>query len=161
MRNLFCPVCRAKNNEEYRAVLKRRRWGYLFCVLAGAVTMGITLLLYYCFSVELSEYRLGYLLGLSVGLALGGLVGLLRISARLKDEEKLKELRLRETDERELEVTSLALRATARLLLLVLYILLFVGGIIENEGLLYACFGLIALFLLGYALFRRYYESKL
>ena len=40
---------------------------------------------------------------------IGGLVGILKICRHLKDEEKLKELRLKETDERELEMGSLAL----------------------------------------------------
>lgn len=161
MKGLFCSRCRAKNNEEYRAVLKKRQVRFCLCILVSVALMGLVLFLCLCTQTGFTEYRLGYLLGLGGGLALGGVIGLVRIRRTLADEEKLKEARLKETDERELEVDSLALLATGKILLLVLYVLLFVAGLIENEGLLVVCMGLIAVFLLGYAAFRKYYGAKL
>lgn len=161
MRSLLCPACRAKNNEEYRAVLKKRQVNFYLFIAAGIATEGLSLFLHFCTSTVFSDYQMGYLLGMGAGLVLGGCVGLVRIRRRMRDEQKLKEFRLKETDERELEVDSLALRATARFLLAALYVLLIAAGIFERDELMYACFGLIAIFLLGYAAFQKYYETKI
>lgn len=161
MQSWFCFRCKAKNNEEYRAVLKKRQVIFYLFILAGLATEGLVLFLNFCTRMTFTEYRLGYLLGLGAGLIFGGVVGLVRIRRKMVSEEKLKEFRLKETDERELEVESLALRATAKLLLVVLYVLLIAAGVFEREELMYVCFGLIALFLLCYAVFRKYYGTKI
>ena len=161
MKDLFCPVCKAKNNEEYRAVLKKRQVALGLFILAGLATDGLVLFLYFFARIHIGEYQMGYLLGVGAGLMLGGVVGVMRIRRRMADEEKLKEFRLKETDERELEVDSLALRATAKTLLVALYIILIVAGVFGREELVHVCFGLVALFLLGYAAFRKYYGTKI
>lgn len=160
MRSLFSPVCRARNNEEYRKVLKERRFRFFLFVLAGLATEAVALYVHFCTEIGISEYHLGFLLGLGAGLVIGGAAGILKIRRRLRDEEKLKELRLRETDERELGLDSLALRGTARILLGVMYVLLVLGGILANDMLLWLSWGLIIIFLLSFALLRKYYESK-
>ena len=161
MKDLFCPVCKAKNNEEYRAVLKKRQVALGLFILAGLATDGLVLFLYFFTRIHIGEYQMGYLLGVGAGLMLGGVVGVVRIRRRMADEEKLKEFRLKETDERELEVDSLALRATAKTLLVALYIILIVAGVFGREELVHVCFGLVALFLLGYVAFRKYYGTKI
>lgn len=161
MRSLFCPMCKAKNNEEYREILKKRRYRFFLFILAGLATEAVVLYVHFCTGIKISDYHLGFLLGLGGGMALGGVVGILKLRRHLKDEGKLKELRLKETDERELELDSLALRGTARILLAALYVLLVVGGILANDLLLWISWGLILLYLLSFALFRKYYESKL
>ena len=161
MRGLFCPMCKARNNEEYRAVLKKCRIKMCLCILAGMATVGISLFVHFCTRIELSDYRLGFLLGMGSGLALGGAVGLWKIRRRLADEEKLKECRLKETDERELEVASLALRGAARLVLGALYVLLVLGGLFKNDELMWVCWGLIGIFLLSNIVLRKYYETKI
>ena len=159
MKDLFCPVCKAKNNEEYRAVLKKRLAALGLVVLAGLATEGLILFLYFFTRIHIGEYQMGYLLGVGAGLMLGGVIGVVRIRRRMADEEKLKEFRLKETDERELEVDSLALRATAKTLLIALYVILIVAGVFNRQELVHVCFGLVALFLLGYAAFRKYYGT--
>ena len=161
MKGLFCSVCKAKNNEEYRAVLKKRQVALGLFILAGLATEGLILFLYFIARIRIGEYQMGYLLGLGAGLMLGGVVGVVRIHRRMADEEKLKEFRLKETDERELEVDSLALRATAKTLLIALYVILIIAGVFDREELVHVCLGLVAFFLLGYAAFRKYYGTKI
>lgn len=161
MQSLFSPRCKAKNNDEYRAVLKKRQVIFYLFVLVGLATEGLVLFLIFCTQMAFSEYQLGYLTGLGAGLIFAGVFWLVRIRRRMANEEKLKEFRLRETDERELEVDSLALRATAKLLLVVLYVLLIVAGVFEKEELMQVCFGLVALFLFCYAVFQKYYGTKI
>lgn len=161
MRSLFCSTCRAKNNEEYRTVLKKRQVGFCLFILAGIATDGLVLFLNLCIRMTFTDHQMGYLLGLGSGLMLGGVIGVMRMRRRMVNEEKLKEFRLKETDERELEVKSLALRATAKLLLGVLYVLLIVAGVFEKEELMYVCFGLIFVFLFGYTVLLKYYRTKI
>ncbi|MCM1192865.1 MAG: hypothetical protein NC389_10605 [Acetatifactor muris] len=161
MKSLFCSVCRAKNNEEYRAVLKKRQISFCLFVLVGMATEAIVLFLHLCTQITFPEYRLGYLLGLGVGLALSGVVGLVQIRRRMADEEKLKKWRLKETDERELEVDSMALRTAAKMLLAVMYVVLIAAGMFAWKELLWVCWGLIAFFLLSYAICKKYYEVKI
>lgn len=161
MKSLFNSRCKAKNNEEYRAVLKKRQVAAWLIILVGMATEGLVLFLNFCTRMHFGEYQMGYLLGVGAGLILGGVVAMVRIHRRLADEEKLKEYRLKETDERELEVDSLALRATAKILLVALYVTLIVAGVFDREELVHVCFGLVALFLLGYAAFRKYYGTKI
>ena len=161
MKHLFWSGCKAKNNDEYRAVLKKRQAVYVLFILAGLATEGFVLFLYFLIQIHFGSYQLGFLLGLGAGLTLGSVIGLVRIHRRMADEEKLKEFRLKETDERELEVDSLALRATARTLLAALYITLIVAGVFEKKELEHVCLGLVALFLFGYTVYRKYYETKI
>lgn len=161
MKDLFCPGCKAKNNGEYRAVLKKRQGVYVLFILAGLATEGIVLFLHFCARFHFGAYQLGFLLGLGAGLMLGSVVGVLRICRIMADEEKLKESRLKETDERELEVNSLAFQATAKTLLVALYVTLIVAGVFNREDLEHVCLGLVALFLFAYAAYRKYYGTKI
>lgn len=161
MRDLLCPVCKARNNEEYRAVLKKRQLRMCLFILAGFLTEVIVLAAYFCMRISLPDYQMGFLLGLGAGLAFGGMVALIKIHRLLADEEKLKESRLKETDERELEVNSLALRGTARILLAVLYVLIILGGILVNDEMMRIGWGLLAVFFGSNLLLKKYYGSKL
>ena len=142
-------------------MLKKRQVGLWLIILVGLATVGLVLFLYFCTQIHIGEYQMGYLLGVGTGLILGGLVAMVQIRRRLADEEKLKEYRLKETDEREMEVDSLALRAAAKTLLVSLYVILIVAGVFGREELVHVCLGLVALFLLGYVAFRKYYGTKI
>lgn len=159
MRNIFCWMCRAKNNEEYRAVLKKRAVRMYLFILAGILTAGIAL--YVNWLTELSEYRLGFLLGLGAGLVLGAAVQILKMRRLLRNEEKLKEARLRETDEREVEIDGLALRAASRVLLVALYLALFIGGLFARKEILFCSWVMLAVFLLSYMGFKKYYGARM
>ena len=142
-------------------MLKKRQVVFYLFILVGMATEGLVLFLHFFTRIHFEEYRLGYLLGMGAGLILGAAVGVVRMRRRMANEEKLKEFRLKETDERELEVNSLALRATAKTLLAALYVTMIVAGVFEREDLLYVCFGIIVIFLLVNATYRKYYGSKI
>lgn len=161
MENLFCSGRKAKNNEEYCAVLKKRQGVYALFILAGLATEGLVLFLIFYSRIHFGAYQLGFLLGLGAGLMLGGAVGELRIWRIMADEKRLKESRLKETDERELEVGSRALQATAKTLLAALYVTLIVAGVFNRQDLEHVCLGLAALFLFSYTVYRKYYETKI
>lgn len=142
-------------------MLKKRQVIFYLFVLAGLATEALVLFLVFCTQMTFTDYQLGYLTGLGAGLIFGSVFKLVQIRRRMTDEEKLKGFRLKETDERELELDSLALRATAKLLLVVLYVLLIVAGVFEKVELMCVCSGLVALFLLCYAVLKKYFQTKL
>lgn len=159
MKGLFCVHCKAKNNEEYRVVLRKRLIKVrLMCMMGLLVIVGAAAL-FHTLLQEAGEWHQGAVYGMGTGLMLGSAVAMFRIHRILSDEGKLKEQRLKEADEREVEIGNLALRQTAKLLLLVMYILM-VFGILVSEELLKLCCLLIGIFLLSYIGFQRYYERK-
>ena len=161
MKQSFWSGCKAKNNDEYRAVLKKRQAAYALFILAGLATEGLALFLYFYTRIHFEVYQMAFLLGLGAGLTLGSVIGIVRIHRRLTDEEKLKKYRLKETDERELEIDSRALRATAKTLLAALYVALIAAGVFNRQDLEHVCFGLVVLFLFCYTVCRKYYETKI
>ena len=159
MKGLFCGGCKARTNEEYRVVLEKRQKKMLILMLAGLLTVGAGILYIWLYGFE-DSYSLGFVFGFGTGLALGALIAMLKISRTLQDEEKLKAARLRETDERELEVDNQALRLTAKIMLAALYILLIVGGLFLPEIMTVCCI-LISVFLLSYGFAKKYYAKQM
>lgn len=157
MKGLFCSECKARNNEEFRQVLQKRArsmwilFGIGICTAIAGFVAGY-------FWVEILPHQIGMIAGIGTGVAFGSILALLRINKRLHDEDKLKAERLKETDERELEISSKALKATAKLLLAALYIVMIVGGMFY-EPCMVVCSLLIVTFLIGYMAFRHYYEN--
>lgn len=160
MKGLFCYGRKAKNNEEYRLVLKKRQkrmWGLFAVGLLTAVfgaTLGVLM------KGQMGTKQIAFVLGLGIGLSLGAVLAIGKIQRLMGSEERLKAERLKEVDEREIEVRNQALQATAKVLLAVLYLLMIIGGLLLEE-LMGVCFLLIAIFLVSYYLFQQYYEKKL
>lgn len=159
MKGLFCGGCKARNNEEYRLVLHKRQKRMWLLLGVGILTAAVGMLGRFLLGVEGSR-QIAMVVGFGVGLALGACIAVHRIHRILTREEKLKEQRLKETDERELEVGNQALQATAKLILALLYILMIVGGLFVEE-VMWVCWLLIGAFLISYWLFHKYYEKKL
>lgn len=159
MKGLFCGGCKAKNNEEYREVLKGRKRKLWILFSVGIITAVVGFGAGY-FLEEMMPYQMGLVAGFGTGLAMGAVIALVRIYRLLSNEGRLKEQRLKETDERELEVDAKALRATAKLILMMLYLLMIVGGLFYEE-IMGVCCLLICIFLISYILFKKHYEKIL
>lgn len=161
MKGLFGEGCKARNNDEYRLVLAKRKKRYWIWFTFSILISVAALVLEYVIGVEEgADYYVGFALGLGMGIAAASLGTIYRIRKLLADEVKLKEERLKETDERENEVNSLALKATAKFMLVLLYILLVVGALF-HEGLMFLSFGLVIIFVLSLAIMKRVYDKKL
>ena len=107
MRGLFCDGIKAKNNEEYRVLLKKRQkrmWG-LFAV--GLLTAALGALLGTLMRGQITERQAGFILGVGTGLSLGSVIEIWILQRKMGSEERLKKERLREVDEREIEGGSL------------------------------------------------------
>ncbi|MDE5679383.1 MAG: hypothetical protein K2I01_02990 [Lachnospiraceae bacterium] len=159
MKGLFCAHCKAKNNEEYKEVLKKRLIRVRLMCLAGVlIILGVAVISHMLPEI-VDDYHQGVTYGMGTGLVLGSIVAMIRIYRILAREERLKEQRLKETDEREIEIDNMALKQTAKLMLAVLYLSMVFGALVSEELLSLSCL-LIGIFLLSYIGFQKYYESK-
>ncbi len=128
IRGIFCGTT-AATNEEYRKVIKNKN-----CYLAVLIIVGI-LIAAAAFIVSekeitaLPEYMLGVYSGAGTGIALAGVILLVKNLILLKDENKLKERRIENADERLLEISNLAIRAAVRVMLLATLAVSMIGGI--------------------------------
>ncbi len=128
IRGIFCGTT-AATNEEYRKVIKNKN-----CYLAVLIIVGI-LIAAAAFIVSekeitaLPEYMLGVYSGAGTGIALAGVILLVKNLILLKDENKLKERRIENADERLLEISNLAIRAAVRVMLLAALAVSMIGGI--------------------------------
>lgn len=156
MKGLFCGGCKARNNEEYIKVLKQRQKKVSLLFAAGLVTMLIGILAWRLME-GIADYQFGLISGFGGGLTIGAILAIINIRSILKSEEKLKENRLKETDEREIETGRRALQTTAKIVLVALYVMMIVGSLFVEE-VMFICGILIAVFLLSYVICQKYYE---
>lgn len=156
----FLSTCNAKNNEEYKLVLKKRQKRMGLLILLGVLILAFTCTLMILKPEYQESYQAGWFCGFSVGLIFGAVLFLLRLRKTIQNDELLKQYRLEETDEREKEIKSRALMLTAKLLLFSIYLLLMVCIFVTVEAttILYI---LSAVFFLGYLVSKKYYNSKL
>ena len=127
MNGIFCGKA-SSSNEEYKKVIRFRM--RIFCVLflVGAVTFSGTLFIMFRFSSILSDYQAGVYSGIGCGL-MGAAVALwIKNKMLLGNEEKLKQSRLANSDERNIEISQKAMRIAAMALIVALYLVGIVGG---------------------------------
>ena len=127
MNGIFCGKA-SSSNEEYKKVIRFRM--RIFCVLSlvGAVTFSGTLFIMFRFSSILSDYQAGVYSGIGCGL-MGAAVALwIKNKMLLGNEEKLKQSRLANSDERNIEISQKAMRIAAMALIVALYLVGIVGG---------------------------------
>lgn len=151
---------RITNDEEYRKhILAKNKymWGVL---LLGAVTAAVAYYLEASGKLNVDDYMIGVYCGIGIGLICAGAAFLIRNRRLLRDAALLKEARLKVTDERNIEISSRALKATAIVMLIAMYLVFFVGGlfypIISKVMSFFIC-----LFLVVYCVMWRVLDKKM
>lgn len=159
MRKLFCGTI-AKNNEEYRKVIKFRMNIFLIMMLIGIITFTIGLLAEFRWSLQVNDHILGVYTGVGFGFTFAAIIFWIKNKKLLSDEDKLKESRLSNTDERLLEINSKAFRVASFSLLVSLYAAGLIGGLFYPI-LFKFLFGIILIFTISYVCAYKIYEKKM
>lgn len=159
MRGIFCGTM-AKNNEEYREVVRKRMYLYIGLMALGIVTIILAFTFDRMLQEIMDDHSLGFMTGVGTGLFCAGVVLSIKTRLLMNNEKKLKEDRLKYKDERIQEISGKALRATAVVLLIVFYIVLLITVVFYRE-LLWPVIGLIAIFFISYQVAFWIYSKKM
>lgn len=150
----------AKNNEEYRMVLKSRMRFMIALIIVGIITATVGFGAEFYLNTSINEHMLGVYSGVGVGLTASGIILWFKNRILLNDDKKLKESRLNNTDERIQEISNKAFRVASYVMLIALYGTTLIGGLfypILAEALLF----ISCTFLLSYTIAFKYYNSKM
>lgn len=159
MRGLFCGS-KAKNNEEYKKVIKVKMNIMIFLLLIGIFTIGGILIAKYKLNITIEDYILGVYTGAGTGLIFASVIMWVRFKRLLGNEGKLKEDRLRNTDERIGEISSKAFRIAAGVLLVAMYLIGFIGAF-KYPILVRVLVVEVGIFLVTYVIGYKIYEKKM
>ncbi|MBQ8812998.1 MAG: hypothetical protein IJZ85_00670 [Lachnospiraceae bacterium] len=159
MRGLFCGTT-ARNNEEYRKVVKRRMLTMTILIIVGIATAVTAYMAFHHSTSAISDHTLGIYSGVGFGMAASGLFFLIRDFLLLRNEAKLKQQRLEQTDERLAQIRDLALKPALFTMLFILFTSCLIGSIFYPV-LIYILLITVWAFLIVYIIATRYYSRKM
>lgn len=159
MRGIFCGTT-AKNNEEYKKVLKAKMVGMAVVFVIGAFTAIAAFVAASQKITMIPERMLWVYSGAGTGIAAAGLVLFIRFYLLTKNEKKLNEERLKNADERLQQIGNKALRTGLYAMVLVIYAVALIGGIFYPV-LIKVLLLVIAVFLATYFISYKLYENKM
>lgn len=147
----------AKTDEEFADVLRKRRKFIPVVAMAGAAAIAASIFL---IRSEERAFLAGLYMGVGCGLLAVCVVWFLKIRSILKDEKKIRMHRLKETDERNIQVTMKAHYTAGALLIVTGYVVLLVSGFFSME-VFWTVWVLIMLYCALFAVGRLFYERKM
>ena len=152
--------CTAKNNEEYKAELKKRKCLMIALLLLGLFTLAVMAVILLTRPDARENFTAGFFCGVGIGLVFGAILCIRKLQKTMNDEAALKRARLEETDEREQAISAKALQMTLKIMLLSIYLLLLLCSFITVETVSVLSL-LVAIFFLSYIVSRRIYSNKM
>lgn len=158
MKGIFCST-KAKTNEEYRKELKKKN-----VILGGVALLGLATLcvaLYaHLYQLSSAEHILGYFAGVGSGLLAGCLILLIKNVRIMKDENRLKNERLKNSDERIDAISKRSFRAASAVMVVAAYLICLIGGIFHP--ILFKILSLLmAILIFSYIVSYRFYDSRM
>ena len=144
---------------DFKQVLRRRCILYGIMAAAGLLTLAVSLAGTALGLLE-EDFLSGFYAGIGGGLLAGGLYALINTRRTLKNPARLRAAEVKETDERNREVSLRALSATAWILLVVFYAVLLVS-VFFSRVVFWTVFCLGVCFFVTMGLAWLYYNRKL
>ena len=156
----FVYDCTARNNEEYKAELKKRMRTMTVLFVLGALTLATMIVLILLKPEMLESYEAGLFTGMGTGLMVGAVFGILRLRSRMKNDDTLKKARLAETDERERDISNKAIRVTSKIVLLAFYLVM-LCSLFFSKVLAFVMCGFILLYFVSYVVCRNILSKRM
>lgn len=150
----------SKADREYAEKLRKQSKIYLVTILFMLSCSGILFVGMNWYKLKISEHAVGYLLGFFLSISVAFIIFIFRNQRTIRNPEKLKQQRIARTDERNLEISNMALKVTAYILAVVLVMLSMIGSFI-SESLMITASSLLYVFLFSYLICCLYFRKKL
>ena len=150
----------SKADREYAEKLRNQSKIYLVTILFMLSCSGILFVGTNWYKLKISEHAVGYLLGFFLSISVAFIIFIFRNQRTIRNPEKLKQQRIARTDERNLEISNMALKVTAYILAVVLVMLSMIGSFI-SESLMITASSLLYVFLFSYLICCLYFRKKL
>ena len=150
----------SKADREYAEKLRKQSKIYLVTILFMLSCSGILFVGTNWYKLKISEHAVGYLLGFFLAISVAFIIFIFRNQRTIRNPEKLKQQRIARTDERNLEISNMALKVTAYILAVVLVMLSMIGSFI-SESLMITASSLLYVFLFSYLICCLYFRKKL
>ena len=148
-----------KNDDDYRKVVKLRIKYAVVLIILGIGSFLITLFSEPLFGLSADSHQISFYNGIGVGLIFGGIVLLIKFGRLLKNEQRLRESRIKNTDERVQSISSKALVSAGLILFAAIYIMGLIGGIFYPI-LIKVMAILVAIFLVSYFVLFRIFAAR-
>lgn len=128
MLGIFCAT-KVTSDEEYRKYAGKRCFAYAGLALIGVITAAIAIAAEYLWTVKVSDMMLGVYTGVGTGLTVAGIILWIKNMRLIKDEKKLRQARIADSDERNIQISMLATKAALAVLLVGMYFAILLGGL--------------------------------
>ena len=148
----------AGSDEEYREKLIRRKRFIPVLILAGAAAIAVSCVLLR--SGEDQAFLSGLYMGVGGGVLVVSMVWFLKIRSVLRDEKKLRINRLKESDERNSQVTLKAHYTAGVLMIVAGYVTMLVSGFFSME-VFWTVWALVMLYFVLFLAGRLFYNKKM
>lgn len=150
----------AKTDEEYRDVLKKRRYVVFVMMAAGAAAIGVSICLGLGVFGKEEDFLSGLYMGMGCGILAGSIMSLIKIRKTLQDEKMLRQKRLEESDERNIQVTQKAYYMAGICVMTVGYLVFLFAGFFSME-VFWTVWLLLMLYFLLFFVCRKIYDKKM
>ncbi len=159
MLGMFCSSD-CKTNEEYKEVIKGRILLFIGIIILGVITLIVTLFGAGYLNLKISENMISTYSGFGTGLTVVGVFLLIKNISILNNEEKLRKVRISNTDERNKEISLKSSKIALGFILVTMYLVGLIGGI-WYPVITQVLFSIICLFLVVYLIAYKVISRKI
>lgn len=159
MLGMFCSS-ECKTNEEYKKVIKGRIFLFIGIIILGVITLIVTLFGDRYLNLKLSGKMLAMYSGIGTGLTVVGVLLLIENISILNNEEKLRKVRISNTDERNKEISLKSSKIALGFMLATMYLVGLIGGI-WYPAITQVLFTIICLYLIVYLIAYKVISRKI
>lgn len=159
MLGLFCSSD-CKTNDEYKKVIKGRILLFIGLIVLGVITLIVTFLGDRYLNLKISESMISTYSGFGTGITVVGIILLIKNISILNNEEKLRKVRISNTDERIKEINLKASKVALGFMLVTMYLVGLIGGI-WYPVITQVLFSIICVFLVVYVIAYKIISRKI